>query len=252
MPRQMHRAGRPRNRRGGTAVKQRDVIFKGTGRSLKVVLSEGAKMEDALLSIEEKLAANPTFYAGHRITVESKAGAIPDDASDRIRAVFARYGLSCSVDDRKGAAEKAAAMITQTALSDEEAVLLKGTARSVYDKETAEVLRGDVVPGRSLSFEGSVLILGDVLPGARVLAGGDIIVTGVACGHLHAGWPSDEAATIIAGGFASAECAVGAHSLKVQDAIGSSVTMYSVSYAQGGLEVRTGEAGMLSRRGRRG
>lgn len=233
-------------------MKQRDVIFKGTGRSLKVVLSEGANMEDALLSIEEKLAANPTFYAGHRITVESKAGAIPDGASDKIRAVFTRYGLSCSVDDMKGAAEKAAAMITQMALSDEEAVLLKGIERKSVSEATAEVLRGDVVPGRSLSFEGSVLILGDVLSGARVLAGGDIIITGVACGHLHAGWPSDDNAMIMAGGFASAECAVGAHSLKLQDAIGSSVTMYSLSTGKGGLEISTGEAGMLSRRGRQG
>ena len=230
-------------------MKQRDVIFKGTGRSLKVVLSEGADMQEALLSIDEKLAANPTFYAGHRITVESKAGAIPDDASGRIREVFARYGLSCSVDDRKSAAEKAAAMITQTSLSDEQTPLLKGMPRKQEAPDTAEVLRGDVVPGRSLSFEGSVVILGDVLPGARVVSKGDIIVTGVACGHLHAGWPSDDGARIMAGGFASCDCAVGGHSMKVQDAIGASVTMYSISSGQGSLELMSGEAGMLSRRG---
>ena len=232
-------------------MKQRDVIFKGTGRSLKVVLSEGAHMEEALLSIEEKLAANPTFYAGHRITVESKSGAIPDEASFKIREVFTRYGLTCSVDDRKSAAEKAAAMITQTSLSDEEMLLLNGMHPKKASPDTAEVLRGDVVPGRSINAEGSVLILGDVLPGAKVVAKGDIIVTGIACGHLHAGWPSDERARIIAGGFASAECAVGRQSMKVQDAVGSSVTMYSIASAQGGLEMRTGEAGMLSRRGRK-
>ncbi len=232
-------------------MKQRDVIFKGTGRSLKVVLSEGADMAEALQSIEDKLAANPTFYAGHRITVESQSGAIPDDISERIRGVFTRYGLACSVSDRKSAAEKAAAMITQTALSDEEAVLLQRMQTKEAPSDTAELFRGDVVPGRALSFEGSVVILGDVLPGSRVVAKGDVIVTGIACGHLHAGWPSDESARIIAGGFASAECAVGGQYMKVLDAVGSSVSMYSLSSAKGGLELRAGEAGMLSRKGLR-
>lgn len=230
-------------------MKQRDVIFKGTGRSLKVVLSEGADMEEALLNIEEKLAANPTFYAGHRITVESKDGAIPDEVSVRIRAVFTRYGLACSVSDRRSAAEKAAAMITQTVLSDEEMVPLGSTVAKGAALDIAEVHKGDVVPGRALSFDGSVVILGDVLPGARVQAKGDIIVTGVACGRLHAGWPSDTKARIMAGGFASAECSVGSLSTQIKDAIGSSVTMYSISSAGDGLELMTGEAGMLSKRG---
>ncbi len=233
-------------------MKQRDVIFKGTGRSLKVVLSEGADMAEALQSIEEKLAANPTFYAGHRITVESKAGAIPDAASEGIRSAFARYGLSCSVSDRKSAEEKAAAMITQTALSDEETALLGRVQSKDEPSDTAEIIRGDVVPGRSMSLKGSVLILGDVLPGSRVTAGGDIIVTGIACGSLHAGWPSDGGARIIAGGFASADCAIGGKSIKLKDEVGSPVTMYSLSSEKGSLELSSGEAGRLSRRGPRG
>jgi septum formation inhibitor MinC len=210
-------------------------------------------MEDALQSIEEKLSANPSFYAGQRITVESKSGPIPDAASDSIRAVFARYGLTCSVLDRKSAAEKASALLTQTVLMDEAPYImgLRGNKPiDEYDaRSEATIFRGDVVPGRSLCFEGSALILGDVLSGGRVQAAGDIIVTGIAGGSIHAGWPHDRSSCIMAGGLTAGSYRIGDLKIELEEAIGSQVIMHSIESGPEGLTVRAGDAGFLARKG---
>jgi len=218
-----------------------------------VVLSEDAVMEDALLSIEEKLSANPSFYAGQRITVESKSGPIPDAASDAIRGVFGRYGLTCSVLDRRSAAEKASALLTQTVLMDEAPYIMGSRGNepiSEYDaRSEATIYRGDVVPGRSLCFEGSALILGDVLSGGKVQAAGDVIVTGIAGGSIHAGWPSDRSSCIMAGGFTAGSYRIGDLKMELAEAVGSQVMMHSIENGPEGLSVRAGDAGFLARKG---
>jgi septum site-determining protein MinC len=227
-------------------------LFKGTGRALKVVLDERADLSDALVQIEARLASNPGFYAGQRITVESKSGLLPDDLSVSIREVFKRYGLTCSVADRKSASEMAAAMITQTVLGDEviptNHKTMDDDVRDEFCGEAA-IHRGDVVPGKSVSFEGSVVVLGDVLFGGKVTASGDIIVTGAAGGHLHAGWPSDKTARIYAAAFAGGSYKIGEAELEIWEAVGGSMKLCTIRWSIGGLTLESGDAGKISRKG---
>jgi len=235
---------------GGSPIRRQDVIFKGTGRSLKVVIAEGADFQSALAGIEEKLALNPAFYAGQRITVEQRSGLIPDAQSEMIRAVFRRYNVPCAVADVKGASEKAAALITQTALKDETPPTKKDQRHGrKAPAAPAAIYEGDLVPGKSIVHEGSVVILGDVLPGGSVRAGGDVIITGIAGGAVSAGWPDDKTARIIAGGFAAGRYAVGPFDADVKEAHGSSVRMMAIKLGPEGLFLQEGEAGLVSRRG---
>ena len=229
-------------------MKQQNVIFKGTGRSLKVVISDEADFSGVLLGIEEKLASNPAFYAGQRITVESRQGLIPDDRSEMIRAVFRRYNIPCSVADAKGAAERAAAMITQTALTDEGPLMRKEAEARALPTATAAIHRGDVIPGKTVADENSVVIVGDVLPGGAVRAGGDIVVTGIAGGRLEAGVPDDRTAVIIAGGFAAGTYMIGGREAKVTGERGSGVKMFSLRLSAEGAVMDEGDPGRLSRR----
>ncbi len=52
--------------------------------------------------------------------------------------------------------------------------------------------------GRSLRYQGAVIIYGDVNPGAEVIAGGDVIVWGKLRGLVHAGAMGDERAVVCA------------------------------------------------------
>lgn len=66
------------------------------------------------------------------------------------------------------------------------------------DYANAIVMKETVRSGRSLFFEGHVVILGDVNPGAEIIADGNIIVWGKLAGMVHAGANGDDTATVSA------------------------------------------------------
>jgi septum site-determining protein MinC len=70
----------------------------------------------------------------------------------------------------------------ETALTGEEAVLVRRTLRS----------------GFSLQNSGHVTVIGDVNPGGEIVAGGNIVVWGRLKGMVHAGAEGDEAAVVCA------------------------------------------------------
>jgi septum site-determining protein MinC len=70
----------------------------------------------------------------------------------------------------------------ETALSGEQAVLVRRTLRS----------------GVSLQHHGHVIVIGDVNPGGEIIAGGDVVVWGRLRGVVHAGAEGDEGAVVCA------------------------------------------------------
>lgn len=70
----------------------------------------------------------------------------------------------------------------ETALSGEEAVLIRRTLRSGY----------------SLQHSGHVVLIGDANPGSEIVAGGDVVVWGHLRGMVHAGAGGDEGAVVCA------------------------------------------------------
>ncbi len=59
-------------------------------------------------------------------------------------------------------------------------------------------LRRNLRSGQKQSFDGDVVLVGDVNQGAEILAGGDVIVFGTLRGMVHAGYPDNTAAVVIA------------------------------------------------------
>jgi septum site-determining protein MinC len=60
------------------------------------------------------------------------------------------------------------------------------------------LLRETFRSGRSIQYDGHIVILGDVNPGAQIIAGGDVIVWGKLRGLVHAGAAGDRTAVICA------------------------------------------------------
>lgn len=59
-------------------------------------------------------------------------------------------------------------------------------------------LRCNLRSGQKQTFAGNVVLVGDINQGAEILAGGDVIVFGTIRGMVHAGYPDNTAAVIIA------------------------------------------------------
>lgn len=80
-----------------------------------------------------------------------------------------------------------------------------------HHKSEVLMLRGRVRSGQKIEAKNHVLITGDVNPGAQILAGGDIMVMGRLLGHVHAGYPDNPAAIILALDFRPAQVQIGAY-----------------------------------------
>jgi len=81
----------------------------------------------------------------------------------------------------------------ETALSGEQAVLVRRTLRSGFSLQHRGhvIVIGDVNPG-------SEIVAGDVNPGSEIVAGGDVVVWGRLRGMVHAGAQGEEAAVVCA------------------------------------------------------
>lgn len=59
-------------------------------------------------------------------------------------------------------------------------------------------LRRGLRGGQKEVFEGDVVVMGDVNQGAEILAGGDVVVVGTLRGMVHAGYPDNTEAVVVA------------------------------------------------------
>jgi septum site-determining protein MinC len=59
-------------------------------------------------------------------------------------------------------------------------------------------LRRGLRGGQKEIFEGDVVVMGDVNQGAEILAGGDVVVVGTLRGVVHAGYPDNSEAVVVA------------------------------------------------------
>jgi septum site-determining protein MinC len=80
------------------------------------------------------------------------------------------------------------------------------------------MLRGRVRSGQKIEAKNHVLITGDVNPGAQITAGGDILVMGRLLGHVHAGYPDNPAAIVLALDFRPSQVQIGEYVVSDLDA----------------------------------
>jgi septum site-determining protein MinC len=63
---------------------------------------------------------------------------------------------------------------------------------------TALYLRRNLRSGQKQVFDGDVVLVGDINQGAEILAGGDVVVFGTVRGVVHAGYPDNKEAVVVA------------------------------------------------------
>jgi len=101
--------------------------------------------------------------------------------------------------------------------------------------------------GTAIRHQGDVLVYGDINAGAEVQAGGNIVVLGALRGMVHAGFGSDDDATIVALDLNPTQLRIGSQIAFLADRAGSPRGPYNsmpeVAFVRGGrivLEVYTG------------
>lgn len=167
---------------------------------------------DLFDQLDEQLAEKRAFLSGARIALDVGHRHLSGTDIAALIALFGRYDLTVwavltsNTWTRDAARELGLATRIAGTSTDLEGNSLPGIVVDDADASperalpppSALLLQETLRSGRSVYYEGDVVIMGDVNAGAEVVAGGHVIVWGRLRGLVHAGAFGDDAAMICA------------------------------------------------------
>ncbi len=182
---------------GGTSL----FSIKGLKAGPTLLFDDHAPFVDVVAAVEEEFAGVNGFFRGSPIILhfgdrllQKEEWWLLKEALHR-EEVLLRYVVSNNAASRK--------MLYKEGLSVREN--LPSPRKGKTDQDTippegqrASYLRYGMRGGQKKAFDGDVILAGDVNQGAEIIACGDVVVIGTLRGVVHAGYPDNEGAVVIA------------------------------------------------------
>jgi len=181
------------------------VVLRGTGRGLEIVIEEGPPLYEVIAELEARLTQSPGFFAGAEATVWLGARGLPPGGLAHLKAVTDRYQIKIASlrsdreDIHPAAANLQIPVIPVAAPVGPAAVPpgpgpaapAPGAAAAEVSADGARMMVGPVRSGGLLEAPGHMTVVGDVNAGAELRAGGNIVVMGALRGLAHAACGGD-------------------------------------------------------------
>ncbi|MDD2233852.1 MAG: septum site-determining protein MinC [Desulfitobacteriaceae bacterium] len=174
-------------------MQTKHVVLKGTREGLVLYLDPHLEFNILLDEIENNLTKANQFLQGaavHCYWVEKECS---EKQSESLIGILERHGLEFS------------GWLTAADLPVPEKKIPESTmpeAKRFWEEGIAEAkclfVEKTLRSGKSINFNGHVLVIGDVNPGAEIIATGNIIVLGVLRGVAHAGVAGERNAVVTA------------------------------------------------------
>ncbi len=152
--------------------------MKGTSEGIILFLDDRCDFESLLLELKEKVTTDVSTNTT-TVTVNCQNRFITKEDQENIKAI---------IQDNSHLKVK----------SVESNVLTKKEANEWLDSITVKTFVKTIRSGQVLKVDGDALIVGDVNPGATVNATGNIFVLGKLKGIVHAGFPENPDAVVVA------------------------------------------------------
>ncbi|NLJ59617.1 MAG: septum site-determining protein MinC [Firmicutes bacterium] len=190
-------------------MKTEDVIFKGTGHGIWIILPHDEDFVRLKGKLADKLESTDGFFAGAtRGILDIGELALQEEDVRELVGIIESFGISVSrvaggvgngitavaggegrqrrpVEARGGSGSRRKSVVREhrrSTIPTDQAMLVGRTLRS----------------GQRVTHSGNIVLLGDVNPGAEVVAGGNIIIVGSLRGVAHAGTPDNRRAVVVA------------------------------------------------------
>lgn len=193
------------------------VIIKGVRDGLLFILADDAPFAQILIEIGERIKAQPNFFQGAAVTINSERRVIEAPDFEVLYNILTRNGMrvqtfvSLSAQSRMVAESMGVPSRPPSFAAGDAGMSLglrgrgssNGALHATIEGGVSEVgaglfLRASLRPGQSVHYGGDVCVLGDVEVGAEIIAEGDVIVWGVLKGIVHAGVGGDDEAVVCA------------------------------------------------------
>ena len=182
---------------GGTSL----FSIKGLKEGPTLFFDDDAPFTDVVAAVEEELTRTNGFFRGSPIVLHFGGRLLQREEWWSLKEtlhreeVLLRYAVSNNAASRK--------MLYKEGLSVRESIPSPRKQRTDQDPippegQRASYLRHGLRGGQKKVFDGDVILAGDVNQGAEIIAGGDVVVIGALRGVVHAGYPDNERAVVIA------------------------------------------------------
>lgn len=175
--------------------------IKGLKSGPTFLFDEHATFPNIIHAVEEELARAKGFFRDSPVVLYFGDRTLKKEEWRELKEILHREGLLLRY--AVAAATESRELLYKEGLPVRDSLLLSGqekktTLVETVSRGTALYVRRSLRSGQSEVFEGDVTVVGDINQGAEVIAGGDAIVFGTLRGMVHAGYPDNQEAIVIA------------------------------------------------------
>lgn len=175
--------------------------IKGLKSGPTFLFNDQAVFPDVIQAVEEELARAKGFFRDSPVVLHFGERTLNKEEWRELKEILHREGLLLRY--AVAAVQTSRELLYKEGLSVRESLLLPPQERKAAQAEAAKgsnalYLRRSLRSGQKEVFDGDVVLVGDVNQGAEILAGGDAIVFGTLRGMVHAGYPDNRDAVVIA------------------------------------------------------
>jgi septum site-determining protein MinC len=175
--------------------------IKGLKAGPTFLFHEQASFQDVLQAVEDELARAKGFFRDSPVVLHFGNRLLNKDEWWKLKelllgeGLLLRYAVATSQTSRdllykEGLPVRDSLPTAMPEQKTQHPAPLKGT-NTLY-------LRRGLRGGQKEVFDGDVVVMGDVNQGAEILAGGDVVVVGTLRGMVHAGYPDNKEAVVVA------------------------------------------------------
>lgn len=172
------------------------ISFKGTIGGFLLQIEENADIDVILKDISGKINEKPDFFKG--AVLVGTEGKILDESDISVIEKFLIDEYKMNVKSLRPIPRRI--LVTEKTIAAEE-IEKEDESAGVFDgleEGKTKFVRGTLRSGRSVEFDGNIVVLGDVNPGAVVKGSGNIVIMGSLRGMAHAGANGNDDAYVAA------------------------------------------------------
>ena len=175
--------------------------IKGLKSGPTFLFDDHAAFPDIIHAVEEELARAKGFFRDSPVVLHFGDRTLSKEEWRELKEILHREGLLFRY--AVAAAGTSRELLYREGLPVRDSLLVsaqekKAAPTEAVNRSNALYQRRSLRSGQSEVFEGDMVLVGDVNQGAEVIAGGDAIVFGTLRGMVHAGYPDNRDAIVIA------------------------------------------------------
>jgi len=180
------------------------VQIKGTPRGLLVMLNSPDLLELKTSLIEKLEKANGFFKGAKFNLVTGNDITLNNEEKTELETICQKYGLIFEP-------------FTLPLGKTDDLLKSMTPALEMVEGEECDIVVKNFRSGQTYYSEKSLLIFGDINPGAEITAKGNVVVWGNLRGIVHAGYPNNEKAQVIALNLVPAQIRIGSYFTRAQE-----------------------------------